>query len=171
MQCSCATCTYQHFVDQGTFFEGEGQAKRLPDRLWTCNLSAYSVAPQAQASETAEVDPDEIRQVWEWEQMFKAMDLDDDGFITRRELVVSMRRDRKMADTLRFPIRVRSGDNSFDNFNQKFLIMNDDKLGHVSLKQFLAYMQNARPVLNRASAKFKGVVSMLSSPALSLTKS
>lgn len=85
--------------------------------------------------------------------MFRALDVDDNGVLTRRELLLVTRHDRKLCDAIRFPLRVRQGDATFAHFNAKFLTMNEDKLGHVNMAQFIAYMRTARPPPSSEASK------------------
>lgn len=72
--------------------------------------------------------------------LFRAMDLDKDGKVTRRELATAIRRNRQIADLLRLPNTIRAGDASLDRFIEGFQRLDGSKLGTFTFDELCAYM-------------------------------
>ncbi|WIA19886.1 hypothetical protein OEZ85_005786 [Tetradesmus obliquus] len=68
-------------------------------------------------------------------KLLTALDVNGDGVVSRRDMLLAFRRDRQLADHLKMPPRIKAGDGSFDKFLSRFIAINSDGLGYVDLVQ------------------------------------
>lgn len=81
-----------------------------------------------------------VRQHAQVEDIMKAVDANGDGMLSRREYLVRIRRDRKYADFLRMPPRVKQADGTLHKFVQIFLEINISRTGFITRNELAAYL-------------------------------
>lgn len=109
-------------------------------------LLTFSVAPQSQHIVDAHLEPD-IPHVdptnlaaGQAAELWKAMDLDQDGRVRRAEALIAIRRNRQVADILRLPHQIHMHDGSLDKFIEGYLGIDTAKLGRFSFDELCAAM-------------------------------
>lgn len=72
--------------------------------------------------------------------LFADMDYNKTGVVTRGMMVKAIRRNRRIADTLKIPARIRAGDGTLSTFLLAFLALDKEGLGMFRFEEFAAYM-------------------------------
>jgi len=86
---------------------------------------------------TSAADLRSAAQVWD---IMRAVDADGDGRLSRREFLAKIRRDRKYADFLRMPPRIKAGDGSLERFTEIFAAINAACDGYIPQNELAAYL-------------------------------
>lgn len=72
--------------------------------------------------------------------IFKALDRDADGLVSRRDTLLAFRRNRQHADILKCPPKIHAHDGTFDKFVDTFLKIDTAKLGLFTFNELANYM-------------------------------
>lgn len=70
----------------------------------------------------------------------RAVDTDKDGLLSKKEYLTKIRRDRKYADFLKMPVRIRESDGTLDKFNDIFQNINSSRTGFVTENELAEYL-------------------------------
>lgn len=70
----------------------------------------------------------------------KNVDADKDGRVTRKEYLTKIRKDRKYADFLKMPPRIRQGDGTLEKFIDTFQAINCSRTGRFSANELAFYL-------------------------------
>lgn len=75
-------------------------------------------------------------------QIFKQVDKDGDGVVTIRELIIAIRKDEKLADTLKLPSAVRQEDGTRDQLEKFFQKLDTDGDRTLTFDEFSKFFAN-----------------------------
>eukprot|EP00798_Chlamydomonas_sp_ICE-L_P019466 gene19466-26127_t len=141
-------CTFGSSVPRVSSLKVVGYTHQ--DALQACGwvpLLTFHVLDQAQHVVFDEVEPDipsvdpSDPRASQAADMFKSMDINRDGKVTRKEMLLAFRRNRQIADFLKLPHRVRQlPDGTFDRFVEGFLAIDNEKLGTFTFDELCAHM-------------------------------
>jgi Ca2+-binding EF-hand superfamily protein len=70
----------------------------------------------------------------------KHVDLDGDGLVSKKEYLVKIRKDRKFADFLKMPVRVRQADGTLERFIEMFQAINCSRTGRFTTNELAYYL-------------------------------
>ncbi|GAX79389.1 hypothetical protein CEUSTIGMA_g6830.t1, partial [Chlamydomonas eustigma] len=97
------------------------------------------IIEQAEDLDVPEIDPEDPS-ASQAVDLFRAMDKNQDGMVTRAEMLVAFRHNRQIADVLKMPPRIRLHDGTYDRFVAGFLSIDQVKLGTFGFNELCAYM-------------------------------
>ena len=69
-----------------------------------------------------------------------SVDASQDGRMSRSELLIRIRRNRKYADFLKMPPRIKAGDGTYDKFVELFLQINVARDGYITRNELAHYL-------------------------------
>ena len=116
-----------------------GKDRRQPDRQLV--RSPPEMKPSAEPRQYNSVDPGRASQL---EEIYARADRDDDGRLTRAELILRLRKDEELRELLNLPAYV--GDGERDMFESVFQGMDVDDDRCVTVEEFVRYLSQAAAV-------------------------
>lgn len=84
------------------------------------------------------------------------LDANKDQRLSRKEVLVRCRADRRYADLLKLPPHVREADGTFARFTQCFMEMNTSRTGYVTENELAEYLGIPPAVRKAASGAQRG---------------